>query len=327
MKHKGYAEYPEEKKEPNVKRLLSLGHSVEWHSINNFKMLSKYSPDIKIKYLQQALPLFRLDPIPGDDTQQELVEGHLDLAVFYKGEGGFGDVKSTKDKFSQSYKTYWDETVDKFNNMKTLASVSETCWYADNLPAFLAELNDTFFEDNFHQLNAYCCSEFAKTHNITHGFIYRYCKNDSRHLEIRFRPSEALFAEFKKKANIVNKAVAQKKPELVKRDATLGSIRCAFCPYAQECWTGNAKQAFFDTLPKKKWPTRTQRLKNGMTIDASLMRLEELAGTDKERATLEQTIITALVDSNVNRIQLENGHIYEVKELKTKGFVLRRGKL
>ena len=179
MQYRGFATYPKEAKTASTIRLLALGNPIEQHSIRNFDLITKVDEEFKVKYRQQALSFFRLDPIEDEEIGQ-LIEGSMDLAIMKSNTGGFLDVKSAKDKFSQSFKTKWDESTAKYNNMTTLIPISgvadpkdNTAWYAPDLELFLEELADPFFEDNFRQLNGYCCTEFAKEHGIDHGSIYR----------------------------------------------------------------------------------------------------------------------------------------------------------
>lgn len=330
MQYKGYASYPQEQKSPEVQRLLALGSSVEIHSIRNFDLLKSVDEDLKVKYKQQLLTLFRLDPVDKEEVG-ELIEGSMDLAIMRSNTGGLLDVKSAKDKFSQSFKTYWDESTAKFNAMSTLIPLSETAWYADDLEAFLEELNDPFFADNFHQLNVYCCSQFAKDHNIDHGAIYRYNKNDSRHIEIRFKPSESLYNKFKDKCNMVNKAVAVKKPEIVKKDYALGSIRCAFCPYKAQCWSEDALKAFFKKLPNKNWPLDLKKFdpKNESGLAELFEAYEHHEKLTKKQEILNDKLLKILVEQEITKIRLDNGSVYEVKYLKSPKphFELRKSKV
>ncbi len=334
MQYKGFASYPREVKSAATIRLLALGNPIEQHSIRNFDLITKVDEEFKVKYRQQALSFFRLDPV-GDELQGQLIEGSMDLAIMKSNTGGFLDVKSAKDKFSQSFKTKWDESTAKYNAMMTLIPISgtadlkdNTAWYAPDLEMFLEELKEPFFEDNFLQLNSYCCTDFAKEHGIDHGSIYRYCKNDSRHIEIRFKPSEKLYLKLKDKLNRVNKAVAQKKPELVKKDEVLGSMKCAWCPYAKLCWNEDALKAHFNTYEKKEWPTDIGKLKNQPLVDL----FAAYESPDKKAAeaeSIETAIKQYLVEAEVKKIKLDNGNVYELKYLKTPKphFDLRRSKL
>lgn len=315
MNFRGFAKYPKEVKEPDITRLLSLGSSVEWHSIRNFELIPDLYPEFRVKYKQQAVTLFRLDETKA--RPPELIEGSIDLSMVVSGAGGIGDVKSVKDKFSAAYRTKWDESVAKFNGMSSLVAISEQSWYAPDLIAFLDELNDPFFAHNFWQVNSYLCTDWAKEHGFDHGFIYRYCKNDSRHLEIRFPPTPELFEAFRDKCNTVNAAVDQKKPELAERDYGLGSIVCAYCPYSNQCWGDrDALKAFYNNLPPTNWPKDLDRIKGGEELINMFEAYEDLTTQEAKRQRLEQEISKELSDRELKKIRLPNGNIYELRYYK-----------
>lgn len=331
----GLGKYPKQTMAPEVKRLLDLGYSVEWHSIKNFELISKYSEDFKIKYKQQSIPLFIL-PAKGPIKHPRVVEGSLDLAVMRKtGGGGFGDVKSTKDKFSQIFKTKWDETIDKLKNMTTVEPLSDKSFKVTApLPDFLKELNDPYFEDNFVQLNIYCCSRFAKEHSIDHGFIYRYNKNDSRHIDIRFIPHQGMADAFEEKSKrIYEKALEMEESSLASMRCTwpIGGIKYAFC----DCHSysgqdpNKALKSYFATFPKKKWPTEAKKLG---VID-KLNQYEMVLKDNQVLVKLEQEICQIMLDKKVDKVKLDNGNIYELKCYKTGGIAngprtaLKRSKL
>lgn len=321
MQYRGYATYPREVKEPETVRLLNLGSSVEWHSIKNFELIDKVIPGTKVRYKQQTVTLFRLEQAPSGATP-ELIEGSLDLTLVLNNAGGLGDVKSRKDKFHQAFKTDWDATLDKLSKMGTLVQISATAWYAPDLIAFLDELNDPFFADNFFQTNSYLCTDWAKEHGLDHGFIYRYCKNDSRHLEIRFPPTPELFDYVRAKFNEINKAVDQKKPELVPQEYVLGSARCAFCPYQKQCWGDvDALKAWFASWPKKKWPTDVRG-----QLAADFEEYEKAAGQADLAERFEEKIVKQCIEQKMEKVRLPNGNIYQIKPLKER-VVLRRSKL
>lgn len=328
MNFRGKANYPNEIKDPETKRLLNLGSSVEWHSIKNFELIKTVVPDMKVRYKQQVVTLFRLDPVPSGAVP-ELIEGSLDLTLIMTNTGGLGDVKSRKDKFSAAFKTEWDQQLDKFGQMKSLVPLSGTAWYAPNLLDFLDELGDPFFSDNFVQTNEYLCTDWAKEHGIDHGFIYRYNKNDSRHLEIRFAPSQELYDFVRAKFNGINQAVDQGRPEDVEKEYVLGSSRCAFCPFSKQCWGDvNSLKEYFKTWPKKQWPTDIQDDGPGGLL-ADFNEYEVLAHQSEQRDRFEQMIVKTMEAQKLQKVRLPNGHIYELKLLKSPRphFELRRGKL
>lgn len=325
MQYRGHATYEKEVKRPDTLRLLNLGSSIEWHSIKNFDLIQKVDPTFKVKYKQQSVVLFRLE-----DTQ-ELVEGSIDLALVGTNDGAILDVKSKGDKFSKAFKTAWDESIEAFRNFKSLVTISETAFYAPNLETFLEELKDPFFADNFHQVNAYLCTEWSKQHGFTHGAIYRYNKNDSQHLEIRFAPSDNLFRAFQDKCNKVNAAVEKQDPESVPKDYMLGSSRCAFCPYAKECWgDADSLKEYFKTFPQKQWPVDSKLLDDGLDDEIEALYGQYQVGVLEAAAKeeVEEKILKIMTDSGVEKIRFKNGDVYEAKYLKSPKphFELRRSK-
>lgn len=323
MQYRGHAVYEKEVRRPDTLRLLNLGSSIEWHSIKNFDLIREVDETFKVKYKQQSVVLFRLR-----DTN-ELVEGSIDLALVGLDCGGIADVKSKGDKFSKAFKTAWDESIEAFRNFKTLVQLSSTAFYAPDLDALLEELKDPFFADNFHQVNSYLCTQWAKDHGFNFGLIYRYNKNSSEHLEIRFSPSDKLAKAFQDKCNKVNAAVEAQDPESVPKDYMLGSSRCAFCPYAKECWgTADSLKEYFTTFPQKKWPVDTKLLEQEDEIEALFA--DYLEGTKGSllQSESEEKLLKILVEGGIEKVRFKNGQVYEVKALKSPKphFELRRSK-
>ena len=331
----GLGTFEKEKREPNVKRLLGLGSSVEYAIIRDFKKLEDFSDDMLIRYKQQSIELFTLEggPMP------RVVEGSCDLAIMNKDNtsGGILDAKSAKDKFSRAFRTYWDGMMDRFDGMESIQRLpnSKLGWYAPNLREFLLELNDPFFEDNFLQTNLYASSKWAKRHGIDHGSIIRYNKNDSRWVELRFAPCDDLYESVRQKfQRVYTKVMEMKDIEEIKSDRCsygLGHIKNAFCAchrYAGQD-TGEARlQAYFDTFSKRKSPAKV--------TDEATVKLFNEYEVAVERVdvanSLEKEITKALEGRKANKFELPNGNIYEVKVLKSGGpgggprAVLRRSK-
>lgn len=253
----GNAKYKKDPMDPSVVRLLSLGHGVEFSVFRHFDLCKEF----KVRYKQQVVTLFRLDPIDGSDDLERMVEGSID-AVFVAPEwSAVVDIKSAKDKFSVAYQSKWDETLALYDSLQSLEKISDNGWWAENLSEFLNEVNDVFLADNFLQLNAYLYSSFCVERNIEFGSIIKYCKNDSRMYEIRFRKSPELFEYVRNKYNAVNYVIRKyKEPERITKEYVLGSMRCAFCQYKSTCWEEDALKAYFKTFPKKQWPTDTDRM-------------------------------------------------------------------
>ncbi len=142
--------------------------------------------------------------------------------------------------------------------------------------------------------------------------------------EVRFRPSLELYNNVRQKFQTALNAVAGGDPEKAPRDFTLGSSKCAFCPYSKQCWQTDSKKAYFKTFPPKKWP---------VDVDLALSPLfEQYEAGLKEQDKLEQVeaeIVKQLVAAGIEKARLPNGHIYVVKELQSpyRRMVLRKGKL
>lgn len=320
MQYYGYAKYEQEQQEPNVYRLLNLGHSVEWSALRNFELLMGF----KLKYKQQVVSIDKLKPVA--DEEAPLIEGSMDVVLWSDKFKCVLDVKSQKDGWSVAYKSRWDETMDKYNQMKSLKRIGDAAWYADSLDALVDELGDDFLVDNLLQLNLYATSNFAVERGIDHGVIYKYNKNTSQHYEIRFRPSFTLKQKVVDKFQaIYNAVVGHKDPTLVKRDCQLGSMRCAFCPYKEKCWDQDALKAWFKTLPRKKWATKSREVPGAEQL---FLQYEALNPKLAERDLLEEQIIALLAGQEVTKIKLDNGNVYDLKYLKSpkEHFELRRGK-
>ncbi len=319
---------PKEKKDPETLRLLNLGSSIEWHSIKNFDLIAKLAPELKVRYKQQVVSLFDLKPVY--DEVPPHIEGSIDLTIVNSltGEGGVGDVKSKKDKFNSFFKTEWDSQIDKYSRMTSLIQLTPTAWYAPDLEAFLTELSDPFFEDNFYQVNAYLCTEWAKKHNMTHGFVYRYGKNDSRHVEIRFAPSPKLYKKLEEKFNSIYRNVVLGTIENVKPDCFVGSAKCAFHSFAGMCWGNDALQAYFKTFPKKSWPVDASKL--GDDLVESISAYEALQPAVENREKIEQEVLRIMVerDEPITKIKSPSGLVWEARFLKSpkEHFELRRSK-
>jgi hypothetical protein len=321
--HQGKAKYDTEINTPSVQRLLGLGHNVEYHVIKQFEQLKEF---FDIRYKQQVLSFEYLES-KHDPKYSQWIEGSLDLVFWSSKWKCVADVKSKKDKFNAAFKTDWDSTTDKLTRMRTVETVSEQAFWVEDLEAFLDELNDTFFAANFKQLNLYANSQFLMERGVDHGLIIQYNKNDSRMREIRFKPSRALYEKTIKKFQTALDAGSQGKPELAPRDHVLGSIACAFCKFRDNCWeNGDAKQSFFNTFSERPVIVSLKSMgDDGLKLEENFKLFEEYTDGESKKKYLEQAMVKVLLDSNVNKVKLQNGHIYEIKRLKD-SVVLRRSK-
>lgn len=334
MHYRGFAEYDVKRIEPALDRLFSLGHSVEWHVLKYY--LDNCREDMGMLKNQQRVMLFQLKGTrSGDrlDKDGRWVEGAIDAYFYHEEWKGLIDVKSQKDRHDSAFKSKWDWSTAKYDDLKSLVKISATSWYAEDLEAFLTEVNDIWLADNFWQLNAYCHAiGYFAIKGIEFGSIIKYNKNDSRMYEIRFKPSKKMFDRLQVKYNAIQQAVDKKKPELVRKEYAFGSMRCAFCPYSDKCHgKPGALQAWYKTLPPKRWPVDTEYLDAGDKIEEMCKQYVSLARTEEFKKKLEQDILVMLDGQKyrgkpILKIRLTSGEIFDIKVLKH-SVALRRGKL
>lgn len=311
--------YDKEDKDPATIRLLSLGHSIEYSLINNFKVMQREF-GINIKYLQQAVTVFTLD----DGT---IIQGSTDLCLENDAFKAVCDVKSKKDAFNIAFKTRFDEELNKYSNFKSFKKLSNNCFYAEDVKALVEELGDDFKVNNILQLNAYTCSDFYQERGYDHACLFYYNKNDSRLMEIRFKPDKDLVKLVKDKFQKVYNA---NKVEDTEKTFRLGSIRCAFCDYKEVCWSNDDPlKAWFRTLPKKTFPTDIGRVKGKTKLKKLFKDYESFKSEENINKAIENEICDLLSEQRINKIRLDNGNIYEVKLLKSprEHLELRRSKI
>lgn len=322
----GFGKYGVEERKPSVSRLLNLGHHIERHLIQEFER--HLAPQgYELKYKQQTVTFFPVTFTKHPEWNR-LVEGSLDSCFFSPETRGVVDYKSKGDKFSAYFESKWTETADKLSRMKSVEMVSDIFFKVYDLPAFLEELKDPFFEMNFVQLNGYANSDFLKARGVDHCSILQSNKNDSRLREIRFKPSAEVFEKTRLRFQAAADAVDLGNPELAPRDYVLGSLKCRFCPFAGQCWDGkDVKKAFYNTLPPKQWPKDTGRLGSaGQELEQLFDTYLDMSAMADEAKDLESKILKLMMDRNLTRIRLESGEIYMAKRLKD-SVVLRRTKL
>jgi hypothetical protein len=318
----GLAKHEREHHSPELHRLFSLGHSVEWHVIKQFELLADV---FDIRYKQQVLS-FKYLEAPTNKELSQWLEGSLDMVFWSPKWKCVADVKSKKDRWSGGFKSNWDETTEKLSNMQSVQVLGDQSFWVDDLDAFLLELNDPFFAGNFTQLNMYANSEFLKERGVDHGAIIQYNKNDSRMREIRFRPSAKLYEATIGKFQTVLNAVDANDESLAPKDYMLGSMKCAYCPFSKQCWGEDARKAWYRTLPAKRWPTDTHQMgEHGDELEQLFGEYEQLveAGATLERTETE--ILRKLEECQETKVRLSSGAVYEVKGLKN-GPVIRRSK-
>lgn len=315
MTYYGYAEYTRESISPGLTRLFKLGHSIEYSTLQYFNNV----PLFDVKYKQQLVTCFRL-------VDGTLIEGSCDACFISDKWKAVMDVKSTKDKFSRAFSTQWVERFDKFDGMNSLSKLSDTAWYADDVIEFMKEYGDDYLFDNIYQLNLYASTDFMKERSIDHCVIYKYNKNDSRHYELRFKPTDILAKEVEDKFNAIVTAVKKKDISSIKPTCKLGTMRGAFCGCNGH--PGDVKKAWYATLPKKKWPVDIAKL-NSAELEIYFKSYEDRLKGETHQKNIELNILERLQAKKVQKIKLDNGHIYEVKFLKSPKphYELRRSKL
>lgn len=246
MEFHGKAKFAKEIKEPSVHRLLSLGHSIEWHLIKQFDLISDL---FQVRYKQQVLSFKYLES-KHDPKLNQWLEGSLDLVFWSDKYKCVADVKSKGGGWDfKARKSRWDSYTDKLLGMKSVepitvkkvdketgAPLAADSFWVEDLRAFLTELEDPFFASNFLQLNLYANSEFLKERGIDHGAIIQYHKADSKLREVRFKPSAEIYEETVGKFQNAIDAVATDNDSLATRDFAEGSFKCRYCPFQKECW-------------------------------------------------------------------------------------------
>jgi hypothetical protein len=313
MMYQGKASYPIEVTEPDVTRLLNLGHHIETHVIKQFE---QYLKMVDVKYRQQVLTFENISSLPITKT----LEGSLDACFFSDKWKCVVDFKSKKDGFSSYRSTRWEETASKLADMPCVEQISNNAYYTADLPEFLNTLNDPFFEANFLQLNLYANSSFLKLRGIDHAAIIQYNKNTSQLREVRFKPSESVARMTLEKFQRVVDATEAGVADMAEQEHVLGSMKCAFCRFNQMCWGEgtDGKKAWYATMSPKDWPKDTCKLgDDGQKLDALVASLTPLTITISTKERTEAEILKLMAKNSVNKIRTNGGEVYEAKHLKS----------
>jgi len=163
-------------------RIFSLGHSIE---ANIIELLSE-NPDFKVVYKQQVV-----DHVLATPSSAHLLEGSLDWCLISDKHKVIMDAKSRKDRqLGQS--SMWDSDITQLSQLGEI--VDDNCIYIDDLYSFVKQSKDATMVKNVIQLNVYATSNFCVDRGIDHASIIRYNKNDSRWLEVRFKPNPGVLA-------------------------------------------------------------------------------------------------------------------------------------
>jgi hypothetical protein len=303
MGYHGYEPKVYEDKKPSVIRLLNLGHGIEYHALKFIEQI----PGFHVRFKQQVVEMFRLDR---DGT---IIEGSTDAVLWSPEHKALLDVKSVGDRFDSAFSTKWNRFMDKYDSMESMKRFDENAWYIEDLPAFLIEIGDDALVANVYQINLYLCTEFMRTRGLDHGVVYRYNKNNSTHMEIRFKPSMELFDVVRKKYNLIDQAVHDKDPERVPKDFVLGSQSCNFCVYKSRCW--GTQTAEFKSFKQKA--DNINSIPDSENMKLLFSKFSAMESTTESKKSLEMDILRHMVNNNIQKIKLDNGVIYKVFYLKT----------
>lgn len=301
-----------EERKPSVERLLSLGHFVEDHLVQDLKEV----PDMSVRFTQQLVEMFTL---PGGLT----VEGSTDAVTWSDEIRGVLDVKSIGDRWHAAFSSKWDGLLDTYRNFAV--EFDTNSFFVDDLHQFLLDIGtDDSLYKNLVQLNLYACCDFLQKRGVDHASIIRYNKNNSQLMEIRFVPDMRVFEQTKERLSLVEKAGLEGDIEIAPKERVLGQLDCAYCLYKANCWPKAQKKDFYSN-GKKYWATRTSELEKGTDLEALFLERERLEKEAVALVNIDREIIKLIDGHGVSKIKLDNGAVYEVKLLQ-KEAVLRRSK-
>ncbi len=330
MQYRGLAKYQTEANRPSVNRLLNLGNAVERQLFYDMADAFKKAPSrVDIKYKQQTLSFFQFH-------DGAWLEGNIDGVIQTEHWKILIDIKSKGDKYSQFYKSSWDEFIEKLVNTGYAQKFGDDAVFITDLEKFIETEQDAFFNNNLYQLNFYACNPFLKERGINLASIVQYNKNDSRIREIRFVPSEAVYEKTKAKFLKVAATVDQDKSvEGLNKEYVLGSSKCGFCSFRKECWPEeDALKLYFKELPPKQWAKDLDRLPRALQEELTPLFAEyhSMSSIPDKIESIEQSIVKALDKARVYKIRIKEDQIYRIKRLKSGGpgagerLVLRRDK-
>lgn len=308
----GLEEIVKEKRKPSVLRLLNLGHFIESQVVEDFKDM----PAFKVKYTQQEVDIFTL-PFGTEVT------GHTDLGIFADGVAGILDVKSMGDRWEAAFVSKWEKLIAFYSRLSCVEHFGEDSFWVEDLGVFLEAIGtDDSLYKNLVQLNLYACCDFLKKKRVDHGSIIRYNKNNSKLMEIRFKPSQEVFNKTEDRFKLIESACQHEDVKLVPKERVLGSTDCAYCLYRPKCWPKASREEIYAGSPKKKWAIEAADISEAFAFKLSQYQVVEEHSFDKDE--LEKAIILDLDQAGVSKVKLGKV-VYEVKHLKS-GSVLRRGK-
>lgn len=325
-----FAKYDKPIREPNVQRLLGLGHNIEYHLIREIKTYLK--EHFEVRYEQQTLLFTELRSDANPHRNHQLM-GSIDFTLWSKNYKAVCDSKSKGNKYSSYRDSKWQEDNDRLARCRTVTTIGDSAYWVEDVEAFLYEHGDAFLADNVLQINLYACNEFLKGQGFDHCSLWYYCKNDSKLRELRFKPSQKLAEYVLNKFAEVFAAVdglGAEGPAAIEKEFILGSMKCAFCEYKKECWPqDDPLRLFFKTLDKKAWPVDSNKLDAVEEVEELYQEYALAAVATERMKVIEARLCELLIGEQVNKVRFADKEIYEVKFYKSpfEHFELRRGKM
>lgn len=322
----GMAKYEKPLKEPNVCRLLNLGHNIEYHLIKEIRTYLR--EHFEIRYEQQTL-MFTQFVSQTNPARNHWLTGNIDFTLWSEKFKSICDSKSKGDKYSSYRESKWQEDDERFEACRTVTKLGTSAFWVEDVLAFLEEHGDPFLADNILQINLYACNDFLKAQGFDHCSLFYYNKNNSKLRELRFKPSQELANYVLAKFDAVFTAVDQGKVEETNKEFMLGSMRCAFCDYKAHCWPSeDPLRQFFKTLPKKEWPTDTHKLMQAEEIEALYQEYAQAKSAAAPLGSLEERLCSLLIEEKVRKVRFSDKEVYEVKFYKSprEHFELKRSK-
>ena len=296
----GYSEKIHEDRKPSVIRLLNLGHSIEYQALKELDMI----PGFSVRFKQQVVDMFTL-------PSGKRIEGSVDALMVSDDHKVLLDVKSVGLRWHSAFGNSWKNMMEKYDRLPTMQQFDDNAWYIDDVIAWMDEIGEDALVANVTQINLYACSQFMKDRGVEVGVVYRYCKSNSETMEIRFKTSPELFERVKAKYSLIEAAVEAKTPEIVPKEFVLGSQACGFCPYQKRCWPEvSAKKEYFNTFPKKDWPERVGDLDAAPELTKLFSQLHTHQNSLDQKEITEQLILKIMIESQVDKLKLEDGAIY-----------------
>lgn len=320
--------YPKIKYDARSTRRFTRGYDIEYSLL---RQLNKYVP-IQQGYKQQHIEMARTS------DNKHVIGGSMDVVLIDGDEAMIVDIKSKGTYYSNVHTDKFEEEFQEIASYPGVHEFGDKAYYIEDIEAFYeAYPKDNFISRYFIQLNAYGYSPWARTfkHNsnpningISHVSLLFENKNNHILAELRFRPSPKLYEETIKRAlHIYDYVVIEKKdPALYPAEFTLGSVNCRLCDRREVCWA-DARHPY--NGPKKKWPKDVERLENADELEKAYEKYKKALTATKEFEKIEAELITKLSNTKETKVRFSDGHVYDLKYLKTPKphLVIRRGKL